>query len=309
MKLIFMGTPDFAVPSLNSLVAEGHDVRLVVTMPDRPKGRSGKPYPPPVKMAALSLGLAVYQPEKISRDEVIEKLLKLGPDAIVVAAYGGILPKKILDAPPLGAMNIHASLLPKYRGAAPIPWALLDGEDKTGVTIIRMEPTVDTGDILLQEEIDISDDDDRQILTKKLSLLGAKLIVETLRKIEKNELEPLKQDEKLATFTRKLKKEDFVIDWHSVARKIWNQIRALSPEPGARTEYMGKILKIFRAKPIDAEPRFESGRVESASPQSFLISTKRGLLKILELQLEGKKRMKSGEFLLGHQVKPGDKLG
>lgn len=317
MKIIFMGTPDFAASALEKIVEAGHEITLVVTQPDKPKGRSGELQVSDVKACALKHGFPVFQPERIKLPENVAYLKNYEADIYVVAAFGQILSQEILDIPKFGCVNIHASLLPKYRGAAPIQQAIIDGEKTTGVTIMQMAAGMDTGDILLQREIPIDDNETGGGLFDKLSELGAELIVEALPKIERGELTPVMQDEKLATKCGKLSKNMGKIDFNKNAITIRNLVRGLNPWPSAYTRLDGKMLKIWSADAIDDKNVKEiAGNVEvlkNAAPGtvSFVtkdavgVATGKGTLVLKEVQLEGKKRMLVKDFLLGNKVEIG----
>ncbi|MBQ4220027.1 MAG: methionyl-tRNA formyltransferase [Butyrivibrio sp.] len=317
MKIIFMGTPDFAASALEKIVEAGHEITLVVTQPDKPKGRSGELQVSDVKACALKHGFPVFQPERIKLPENVAYLKNYEADIYVVAAFGQILSQEILDIPKFGCVNIHASLLPKYRGAAPIQQAIIDGEKTTGVTIMQMAAGMDTGDILLQREIPIDDNETGGGLFDKLSELGAELIAEALPKIERGELTPVMQDEKLATKCGKLSKNMGKIDFNKNAITIRNLVRGLNPWPSAYTRLDGKMLKIWSADAIDDKNVKEiAGNVEvlkNAAPGtvSFVtkdavgVATGKGTLVLKEVQLEGKKRMLVKDFLLGNKVEIG----
>ena len=317
MKIIFMGTPEFAASALEKIVEAGHEITLVVTQPDKPKGRSGELQVSDVKACALKHGFPVFQPERIKLPENVAYLKNYEADIYVVAAFGQILSQEILDIPKFGCVNIHASLLPKYRGAAPIQQAIIDGEKTTGVTIMQMAAGMDTGDILLQREIPIDDNETGGGLFDKLSELGAELIAEALPKIERGELTPVPQDEKLATKCGKLSKNMGKIDFNKSAVTIRNLVRGLNPWPSAYTRLDGKMLKIWSADAIDDKNVKEiAGNVEvlkNAAPGtvSFVtkdavgVATGKGTLVLKEVQLEGKKRMLVKDFLLGNKVEIG----
>lgn len=317
MKIIFMGTPDFAASALEKIVEAGHEITLVVTQPDKPKGRSGELQVSDVKACALKHGFPVFQPERIKLPENVAYLKNYEADIYVVAAFGQILSQEILDIPKFGCVNIHASLLPKYRGAAPIQQAIIDGEKTTGVTIMQMAAGMDTGDILLQREVPIDDNETGGGLFDKLSELGAELIAEALPKIERGELTPVPQDEKLATKCGKLSKNMGKIDFNKNAITIRNLVRGLNPWPSAYTRLDGKMLKIWSADAIDDKNVKEiAGNVEAmknAAPGtvSFVtkdavgVATGKGTLVLKEVQLEGKKRMLVKDFLLGNKVEIG----
>lgn len=311
MKIVFMGTPDFAVGALEAIVAAGHTVTAVVTQPDKAKGRSGQAQFPPVKECAVKHGIPVFQPVKIKALEAVEELKKFEADIFVVAAFGQILSKEILDMPKFGCVNIHASLLPKYRGAAPINWCIINGEKETGVTIQQMNEGIDTGDILAAKSMAIAPDETAESLFDKLSRLGAKLIVETLPKIERGEITPVPQDETLASHTKMMSKSLGRIDWNNGAVSIERLVRGLNSWPSAYTFWNKKSLKLWRCEVIDAESENAdlAGKVTAVSKDSFDVACAKGELRVWELQLEGKKRMDTKTFLLGNQVNVGDLLG
>ena len=321
MKIIFMGTPDFAASALEKIVEAGHEITLVVTQPDKPKGRSGELQVSDVKACALKHGFPVFQPERIKLPENVVYLKNYEADIYVVAAFGQILSQEILDIPKFGCVNIHASLLPKYRGAAPIQQAIIDGEKTTGVTIMQMAAGMDTGDILLQREIPIDDNETGGGLFDKLSELGAELIVEALPKIERGELTPIPQDEKLATKCGKLSKNMGKIDFNKNAVAIRNLVRGLNPWPSAFTRHDGKMLKIWVADALDDKQVKEisgnaevlknavPGTVSFVTKEAIGVATGKGTLVLKEVQLEGKKRMLVKDFLLGNKIEIGTKLG
>ena len=317
MKIIFMGTPDFAASALEKLVEAGHEITLVVTQPDKPKGRSGELQVSDVKACALKHGFPVFQPERIKLPENVAYLKNYEADIYVVAAFGQILSQEILDIPKFGCVNIHASLLPKYRGAAPIQQAIIDGEKTTGVTIMQMAAGMDTGDILLQREIPIDDNETGGGLFDKLSELGAELIVEALPKIERGELTPVPQDEELATKCGKLSKNMGKIDFNKNAVAIRNLVRGLNPWPSAFTRHDGKMLKIWVADALDDKQVKEisgnaevlknavPGTVSFVTKEAIGVATGKGTLVLKEVQLEGKKRMLVKDFLLGNKIEIG----
>lgn len=294
-----MGTPQFAVPALQALAEKGHEIAGVVTRIDKPAGRGRAVTEPPVKLAARERNITVYQPKRVRDPEFTATLAKLNPDAIVVAAYGQILPKDILSLPRLGCINIHASLLPAYRGAAPINWAIIHGDDETGITIMRMDEGMDTGAILLQESIPIEPTDTTGSLADKLSKLGAKMIAEALPLLETGKLKPCPQDSSEATVAPLLKKEDGLIDWNLPATDIHNRVRGFSPWPGAYTYLDGSLIKVLET--AVAEGSGEPGMIYSRNRDSLEAGTGRGLLRIIKIQPAGKKPMSSGEFLRGHK--------
>lgn len=305
-----MGTPDFSAGILESIIEAGYEVTLVVTQPDRPSGRGGKMSISPVKECALRHGIEVFQPERIKNPEGIRKLSETEAEVFVVAAFGQILSKEILDMPKYGCINVHASLLPRYRGASPIQQAILDGEKETGVTIMQMDEGVDTGDILMKKTVEISAKETGGSLFDKLSDAGAGLIVEALKALEEGKITPIKQDETLSSHVKQIKKEMGRIDFSGDAACIERKIRAFNPWPGAFTTLKGKGLKIWDADVADESSKeAAAGEIVSVSKDSFVVNCGEGGLKINELQPEGKKRMKTGDFLLGYKLQRGDRLG
>lgn len=309
MKVIFMGTPDFAAAALEAIVKAGHEVVAVVTQPDKAKGRSDKLLPPPVKEVALQHSIPVLQPERIKRPEAVEQLRAYPADIFVVAAFGQLLSKEILEMPRFGCVNIHASLLPKYRGAAPIQWSILDGEKETGITIMQMGVGLDDGDILLQSRVPILDTDTGDSLFDKLMEEGARLIVEALPKIEAGELIPVPQDESQATHVGKIEKSMGKLDFHRTAVELDRQIRGLNSWPSCFCRYHGKQLKIWEAKPLPTEKaKGEPGEITEVAKDSFTVQTGEGQLQVTSVQLEGKKRMAVKDFLLGVHMETGETL-
>jgi len=301
-----MGTPRFAVPPLQALAKAGHDVAGVVTRIDKPAGRGRTMAQPAVKVAALEIGINVYQPKRVRDPDAIESLRRLAPEVIVVAAYGQILPKEILALPKYGCINIHASLLPLYRGAAPINWAIIDGETRTGNTIMLMEEGLDTGPILLQESIPIDPKDTAGTLMEKLSVLGAKLIAAALPLIEAGKLTPEPQDSSRATLAPLLRKEDGLINWKLSAQQIHNQVRGLTPWPGAYTFLDKTMVKILETETL--EGRGEPGRIHEGMEGNLDVGTGSGLLRIIRVQQAGKKPMYAADFLRGHRGIEGGKF-
>ena len=303
-----MGTPESAAKVLQTLIGAKEEIIGVITQPDRPKGRHLKPTSPPVKELALKYDLPVYQPEKITR----ATLEPLKPDLVVVVAYGKLLPKEVLDLPKYGSLNIHASLLPRYRGAAPIQHALLDGEKETGVTIFQLDETLDTGDIIAQEKVKIEEKDTVPTLADKLFKLGAELLLKVIADLKAGQkLSKIKQDPSQATYAPSLKKEDGVINWQKGASEILNQIRALNPWPGAFTHFKGKLLKIWEAEIEPATLAKHRGPgyiVELIKGNGFVVETGKGHLMVKEVQLEAGKRMPADDFVRGHGLKIGDLL-
>ena len=306
MRIIFMGTPDFSVPTLEALVASEHEVAAVVTQPDKPKGRGKEIHMSPVKECALKHNIPVYQPVRARDEAFVEEMRTLKPDAMVVIAFGQILPKSLLDLPKYGCVNIHASLLPKYRGAAPIQWAVINGDEETGITTMMMDVEMDTGDMLEKTVIKLNPDETGGSLFDRLSLLGGDLILSTLSKLEKGEITPQPQDHAQATYVKKISKSMGDIDWTMDAVSIERLVRGLNPWPSAFTRWNGKMLKIWEAKvPPDPETKAPCGSVISASDEGLKIQTGNGVLCVTSLQLEGKKRMDTAAFLRGYQVESG----
>lgn len=306
MRLVFLGTPEFAVPTLERVVEAGRQVLAVVTQPDRPSGRGQHAAPPPVKEAAARLGLPVYQPERVRRPEAVEFLRALGAEAMVVVGYGQIIPQTVIDLAPLGIINVHASLLPKYRGAGPIQWAILNGETRTGVTTMRIDAGLDTGDMLLKAGTEIGPEENAIELGKRLAVMGANLLVETLRDLAAGTIVPQKQDPSQATYAPLLKKEDGLLDWSQPAQSIHNRVRGLQPWPGAYTSFRGQTLHIWKSKTVrGAGPR--PARFISLKP--VVVSCGSGALEILEVQLEGRKRISAADFANGQRLTGNDILG
>jgi methionyl-tRNA formyltransferase len=310
MRLVFCGTPPFAVPSLERLVAAGYDVRLVVCQPDRPQGRGMELAAPAVKQAAQRLGLPIAQPEKIKNNEEFRKrLTEIAPDAIVVVAYGRIIPQWMLHLPPLGNINVHGSLLPKYRGAAPIQWAIANGETATGITTMRLDEGLDTGDMLLKRAMPVAPEDSAVTLAPRLAELGAELLVETLLELQRGTLEPVPQDDSLATLAPPLKKEDGLVDFNRTAQEIHNRWRGFQPWPGAYTHFRGKNLKLISIRPAGAAPLLAPGELH-ATGESLIAGCGQGTaLELLQVQPEGKKAISAREFLSGYRPAAGERLG
>jgi len=307
MKVIFMGTPEFAVPSLQALIDSEDEIVAVVCQPDKPKGRGLEVAAPPTKILAEKHSVPVLQPQKIKTEEFFNELKSYKPDLICVAAYGKILPKNILDLPPSGCINVHASLLPKYRGAAPINWTIIRGEKITGITTMKMDEGMDTGDMLLKKELKVEDEDTGETLSQKLCHVGAELLIETLTLLKEGKLNPIPQDNSQATYAPMLKKEDGKIDWQKPAEEIRNLIRGILPWPGAYTTLDGKLLKIYRANVSDSNGK--PGEVIKSDSHILRIGTGSGALDVLELQIEGGKRLKVEEFLRGRKINEGSVLG
>ena len=309
MRLVFCGTPEFAVPCLEALIRERFEVALVVSQPDRPKGRGLELAPTPVKLVALANGIPVTQPEKIKNNEEFRgRLEAIRPDAIIVVAYGRIIPQWMIDLPPLGNINVHASLLPKYRGAAPIQWAIACGETVTGVTTMRIDAGLDTGDMLLKAEMPIAADDTAVTLAPRLSQLGASLLIETLRGFEAGEMQPTKQDDSQATLAPILKKEDGRIDFSLSATEIFNRLRGFQPWPGAFTTFRGKQLTVHAARP-GVGLQLEQAEVTVSGDRLLVGCGQRSVLDLMEVQPEGKKRMSARDFANGYRPQPGEMLG
>jgi len=307
MRVVFLGTPAFAVPTLEAL-ARAHAVISVITQPDRPKGRGQELAESPVKQAARKLGIPVYQPERIRRPEAQEHLAALEPEIMVVVGYGQIIPQSVIDIAPRGIVNVHASLLPKYRGAAPIQWAIAKGEAKTGVTTMQINAGLDTGDILLKCETDIGPEETAIEVSERLATMGAELLVETLDSLERSAIVPQKQDEAQASYAPILKKQDGEISWNATASAIHNQVRGLLPWPGAYTYFRGQMLHVWRARVTGDRAELAPGRV--AAGPGFRVACGDGqVLQLLEVQLEGRKRMSAEAFANGHRLSENDVLG
>ncbi|MDD7350386.1 MAG: methionyl-tRNA formyltransferase [Clostridiales bacterium] len=310
MDIIFMGTPDFAVPVLETLTAsEKHHVKAVITQPDKARGRSGKLIFTPVKEAALAHDIPVYTPEKVKDPAFVEQIKQISCDIIVVVAFGQILSKEILEYPAYGCVNVHASLLPRWRGAAPIQWSILAGDAKTGVTIMQMDVGLDTGDMLAKTEIPLDGTETGESLFEKLSVLGGPLLLETLDKIQEGTVQPEKQKEEDSTYAKMLTRDMGQLDFTKDALSLERTIRGLNSWPSAYTYYAGKMLKIWGAKVVEEEGNAVPGEVVKIQKDGFFIQTGKGLLKAEQVQLEGKKKMSAGDFLRGMQMQPGEKLG
>lgn len=309
MRVIFMGTPDFSVGTLEALIRAGHQVVLAVTQPDKPRGRGGKMQFPPVKETALEYGIPVFQPRKVREPENIEKLRKYQADVIVVVAFGQILPREILELTPYGCINVHASLLPSYRGAAPIQWAVINGETVSGVTTMQMDEGLDTGDMLLKTEVPLEPEETGGSLHDKLATAGASLCVRTLKALEEGTVTPKKQGESPTAYASMLKKEMGEIRWEEPAISIERLIRGLNPWPSAYTGWQDKTMKIWEAEVLEEDSGQEPGTVVRVDKDGFLVQTGKGLLKVTALQIPGKKRMEADAFLRGYSMEPGEKLG
>lgn len=319
MKIVYMGTPDFAVGALQALIEAGHQVAAVVTQPDKPKGRGKEMQMTPVKNCALRYDIPVFQPVKVKAPEAVETLRGYGADVFVVAAFGQILSEEILTMPRYGCINIHASLLPKYRGSAPIQRVILDGEKETGVTIMQMDKGIDTGDMLLQSVVPIAEKETGDSLHDKLADEGAKLIVEALRKLEAGELVPRKQNDEESCYAKMLDKSMGKIDWQQSAVRIERLVRGLNSWPSAYTSFHGKTLKIWECDVVSGGQEQKAvshkigetlpGTVTAVEKDAFYVQTGEGILKVTQVQLEGKKRMEVRAFLLGCQMSVGELLG
>jgi methionyl-tRNA formyltransferase len=309
VRVIFMGTPQFAVPALGTLVAAGHEVLVVYTQPDRPKGRGRHVSVSPVKAAALKLGLPVRQPERVRRPEIVQELADLKPDAMVVVGYGQIIPQSIIDIPPTGIINVHASLLPKYRGAAPVQWAIANGEVVTGVTTMKIDAGLDTGDMLLKAETPIGPEENALELGERLSEMGAGLLSETLPALAAGDVTPVPQDNARATYAPILKKEDGRIDWSRPAVEIFNRCRGFLPWPGTYTTFRGQLLHIWRSKPVNDIDLGVPGSLHALG-RSLLVACGGGTaLELEDLQLEGRKRITAEAFRNGQRLSQQEMLG
>jgi methionyl-tRNA formyltransferase len=309
-KIVFMGTPDFSVPILQQLINDGYNVIGVVTQPDRPVGRKKVLTPPPVKVEALKHDIPVFQPEKIRQEDELEKILSLNPDLIVTAAFGQILPNKLLEAPRYGCINVHASLLPELRGGAPIHYAIIQGKLKTGVTIMYMVEKLDAGDILTSIEVPITEEDNVGTLHVKLSAAGAKLLAETLPLLLEGKLTPKPQNNAEATFASNIKREQEKIVWNKTGEEIYNHIRGLNPWPVAFTTMNGQVIKVWRAEKVPGLSGDGPGTIVKLEPDGFTVSTgNETAIKIIELQPSGKTKMMCEQFLRGSKILLGTKLG
>ncbi|MEZ4600874.1 MAG: methionyl-tRNA formyltransferase [Syntrophotaleaceae bacterium] len=308
LRTVFMGTPDFALPTLEGLVEAGVSVCAVYTQPDRPSGRGKKLTAPPVKELACRLGIPVHQPGRLRDPAVIEELRQISPDLIVVVAYGQILPKSVLEIPRFGCINVHASLLPRYRGAAPINKAVMDGEQVTGVTTMLMDVGLDTGDILVKRATEIGPDETAGELHDRLALLGREAMEETLQRLVAGKLTREPQDDRLSSYAPMLKKEDGLVDWEQDARSLHNLVRGLNPWPGAFTYLQGEMLKISGTS-VENGSGGAPGTIQEAGPDGIRIACGQGVLRVRELQLPGKKRLSVADFLRGRPLPAGIRLG
>ena len=315
LKIVFLGTPEFAVPTLEKIIAQGHTVLEVITQPDRPRGRKQELVPAPVKLAALRHGIPVYQPERIRRPESVEHLRTLAPDVMVIVGYGQIIPQSIIDIAPLGIVNVHASLLPDLRGAAPIQWSIARGLERTGVTTMRIDAGLDTGDIIDEWDTSIGPDETAPELSLRLAEAGATILVQTLSNLGNGKAKPVPQDHARATLAPILKKEDGKIDWHSPAQQIHNLVRGFQPWPGAYTTFRGQSLHLWRTRLAPQRFQFGPGAlvhapVASHGPKQgiFAVGGDGAALELLEVQLEGRKRMAADVFANGHRITQDDVL-
>jgi methionyl-tRNA formyltransferase len=310
MKIVFMGTPEFAVPSLEMLNNEGYEIAAVVTQPDKPKGRGKKLAAPPVKEFAINHEINVLQPEKVRTEEFIQKLVFIKPDILITVAYGKILPKAVLDIPQSGCINVHGSLLPKYRGPAPINWSIINGEKKTGITTMYTDIGMDTGDILLKREIEITNDMTARELNDKLSLLGAEVLKETIRTIEIGKLLRIPQNEKDATYAPILKKDLGEINWLKASTDIHNLVRGTIPWPSAYTFYKGERVRIWKTQVINEDlTEYKPGTIIQVSNEGMLVACGKGFLKVKEVQFDSSRRMTVEDYICGHTIDEGEILG
>ncbi|KAB7708005.1 methionyl-tRNA formyltransferase [Bacillus aerolatus] len=311
-NIVFMGTPDFSVPVLSTLIKDGYSILSVVTQPDRPVGRKRVLTPPPVKVEALKHHIPVLQPENLKSSEELQQIIDLEPDVIVTAAYGQILPKELLDAPKFGCINVHASLLPELRGGAPIHYSILQGKEKTGITIMYMAEKLDAGDIISQAEVIIEETDHVGSLHDKLSETGSRLLSETLPKLVAGEISPVKQDEAKATFASNIKREQEKIDWSKTGEEIYNHIRGLHPWPVAYTTLDGQVMKIWWGEKVQSDKQAEPGTIIALEEDGFIAATgSQTAIKVIDVQPSGKKRMSAEQYLrgAGAELAPGKKLG
>lgn len=309
MKLVFLGTPAFAVPTLEAIIAAGHEVRAVYTQPDRPRGRGQELAPPPVKIAALAHGLTVRQPASIKTAESVAELARETPEAIVVVGYGQILPQSVIDIPPLGVINVHASLLPKYRGAAPIQRSIAEGDTVTGVTTMKIDAGLDTGDMLLTAETPIDPAETAVELGERLAAIGARLLIETLNGLTRGEIAPRPQDNALATYAPVLKKEEGWIDWKQPAPVIVNRCRGFQPWPGCFTTFRDKTLTVFRCRAAEEPLVGQPGSVVSRQKRLFVACGQMTALEVLEMQVEGRRRASAADFLNGQRLGDSEVFG
>ncbi len=311
MKIVFMGTPDFAVPSLEMLVSEGYEVVAAVTQPDKPKGRGNKLTAPPVKEFAIKNGIQVLQPAKIKTAEFVEQIRGLQPDLLITAAYGKILSKELLEVPVLGCINVHGSLLPAYRGAAPINWAVINGEEKTGITTMFTDVGLDTGDMLLKRELAIGPDMTVGELHDKMAVLGAQVLRETLLELKKGTLKRISQDDSVSTYAPMMNKELGLIDWSKKASEIHNLVRGTDPWPGAYTLLEGNRMRVWKTALTkeSSDSCQENGRILKVDDQGILVKCSDENLLLLEVQFDSSRRMSVKEYIRGHEIKTGETLG
>lgn len=309
MRIAFLGTPEFAVPSLERLVDAGFEVVAAISQPDKPKGRGKKLTAPPVKVAALRLGIPVHQPTRLKTQEAADFFRSLQVQAMAVVAYGRIIPQSIIDIPPLGLVNVHSSLLPKYRGAAPMQWAVVEGETTTGVTTMLIDAGLDSGDMLLKYEVEIGPEENAVELSERLSLLGADLLVQSLRSLERRTISPQPQDHELATHAPMLKKETGLIEWRWRAIMIHNRVRGFQPWPGAYTHYKGETLHIWKARILEQPVPGVPGTLEVQKKRIAVACGDGTALELQEVQLQGRKRMPATAFANGRHLETGQKLG
>lgn len=311
MKIVFMGTPDFAVPSLEMLVSEGYEVVAAVTQPDKPKGRGNKLTAPPVKEFAIKNGIQVLQPAKIKTLEFVEQIRELQPDLLITAAYGKILSKELLEVPVLGCINVHGSLLPAYRGAAPINWAVINGEEKTGITTMFTDVGLDTGDMLLKRELDIGPDMTVGELHDKMAVLGAEVLRDTLLELKKGTLKRIPQDDSVSTYAPMMNKELGLIDWSKKASEIHNLVRGTDPWPGAYTLLEGNRMRVWKTALTkeSADSCQENGTILKVDDQGILVKGSDDNLLLLEVQFDSSRRMSVKEYIRGHEIKTGETLG
>lgn len=305
MKIIFMGTPDFATSSLKALSDAGHEIQLVITQPDKPKGRGHKMAPPPVKECAIELGYDVYQPESLKDDESYSYLKSFNADLFIVVAYGQILSERVLNLPKLGCVNVHASLLPKYRGAAPIQWSIINGEKVTGVTTMFMNKGLDTGDMILKKEVAIEKSDTAETLHDKLALIGADLLLDTVKLFETDNVVREKQDDSLSCYAPMISKDTAKIDFSKPAEEIFNLVRGMNSYPYAITKYDNKLMKIISCEVINEEYTGENGEILNVTSDGILVKCAKNAILISEIQMEGKKKMPVSEFIKGNSFKIG----
>lgn len=309
VRIVFMGTPEFAVPSLEMLIKEGYDVLAVVTQPDKPKGRGNKMSAPPVKEFAAEHGITVLQPAKIKTPDFVEQIRELGPDLLITAAYGKIISKELLDVPPMGCINVHGSLLPAYRGAAPIHWSIINGEKKTGITTMFTDVGLDTGDMLLKKEIEIGPDMTVGELHDQMAVLGAEVLKDTLVELQNGTLLRKPQEDAISSYAPIISKEVGCIDWNKSAQEIHNLVRGTNPWPGAYTFLNGSKMRVWRTDIFDCSEQGHAGEIIRVGDDGILVKCSNGYIMIQELQFDSSKRMKVSEYIKGHKINSGEKLG